>query len=150
MNELLPQEALVLETLNIQPTEVQRASSRAFDVRFKYEMRYYPDAAIAGKTVKVKHFGRTDIPMRQFTMPLASELQHFRASAWFPLLLLRLAFDAHTDEVCRMAFGSPLPPYAGDWSFIRDQEPEAIWGLFHSVANRWFTTREAAKAFAQP
>lgn len=145
-------ESEMLNLLNIQPTSLERASPRLFDVKFSYEKRWYTDPRDAGRTVQVfTHEPGKKVQQSSFVMPRASELQRVRASAWMPLLMIGLAHDKFCTQVCRLAFGSPLPDYAGDWSFIRDKPTDELWALFDKVRHRWFSLPTTIQAnFAQP
>lgn len=147
---LYPEEQRLLDVLNIQPTDVTRKSDAMFDVSFAYEKRWLTDPRFGGKTIPVVAHADGKVTHSSFVMPPVGSLESCRARAHMMLLIISLAHDHHTDEVCRMMWGRTLPDYAGDWSFIRDARDDEQWGLFEKAGNKFFATPELAARFAQP
>lgn len=128
---ILPAEQIVLNALNIEPSNVSRNTTRLFDIKFNYMARH--------------HAPRAD-ELNGHCSYLVGERRD-----WMPLVVLRTIHDSHHCEaLCKIAFGSPLPEYAGDWSVFRDLDHHVVWMLFERAVNTFMRTMQDAMRFAQP
>jgi hypothetical protein len=99
---------------------IERASLRPYDLHFKGIKSW------TGKPVTVTVHEAGEAPKRM-TLPGSGSAAF---SAWLPLAAIRALPAADYATAVEM---SDYPQMGGDWSGIRDSEPDVIWSIFEAL-----------------